>query len=304
MFENQTKSGIILPHYKNYKLKKILPAIENSGDTVTKYSENLDNINLDEIDFFICSGMKNIKTDNVSIKSFNFIELSEKPTLIIESAALRMLPHVNSQWLKIVWNSFFMDQGIHPYDEKFDRWQFLSKRYGIIVHDYQRRGSSILFNLQKEFDAALNRLTFNGIDYCDWCLNQILNIRKFSDRPIIIRRHPLEDTVERFLKQNLKDKRISFSQNSNFYDDLNESWCMISYNSTSTVESTIYGTHTICLDSSAFAWEVSGKTLEDIELDLEFDRTNWLKKIAYMQWHLDELQDPYVWNLVKSCIWK
>jgi hypothetical protein len=129
-------------------------------------------------------------------------------------------------------------------------------------------------------------------------------IRKKSDRPIIIRRHPLENSVETFLKKNLSISNIEYSQNRNFYEDLDRSWCMISYNSTSAVESVLYGTHTICLDSSAFAWEVSGNKLEDIEVDLEVNRSAWLKKIAFMQWEISELYDSDIWNLIKSCVWK
>lgn len=295
---------VILPHHKNYKLKKLFSVIEKNNDNIVKI-DNILNVNdLDLPYYFLSSGMKNILSDNVSLQTFLFMEQSDNPVLILESPALRMLSNVRQNWIKLVWNSFFMDEGIHPYDPSFDRWEMLSKTYGISVHDYQRRGHAILFNLQREYDAALNRLTFNDIKYRDWCIEILQKIRSISDRPIIIRKHPLESSVENYLKENLKLDNIEFSQRENFYDDLNRCWCMINYNSTSSVESVIHGTHTICLDPSSFAWDVSGHSIEDIENDLSFDRYPWLKKIAYMQWHIDELQDSYVWDLVKSCIWK
>lgn len=294
------KTGIILPHNKSYKLKTIIPYLENTIGKIVK----IKSLDVNCLDFFVCEGMKNIKSDDESLKSFLFMENSKKPILIKEAAALRMLPDVGQNWLKLVWNSFFMDEGIHPYDPSFDRWEMLSTKYQITVHDYQRRGDSILFNLQREYDAAINRLTFNGIDYRKWCIETLQKIRSISDRHIIVRPHPLETSVSDYLNTHLKINNLEFSRRQNFYDDLNRSWCMINYNSTSAVESVIYGTHTICLDSSAFAWEVSGHNLEDIENDLSFDRYPWLKKVAYMQWHMNELQDPYVWDLVKSCIWK
>lgn len=296
------KHGIILPHSKNYKLKTLIPIIEEHGDKITKIPD-LNHI-LDEYSFFFQNGMVNINSSEEHKKYLSYAIDTKKPILIRESPALRMLPQWNTNWVKLVWGSIFMDEGLHPYMSSYDRWDYLSKKYKIIVHDYKRRGSSILFNLQMPFDAALNRLTFNGITYEEWCLSTINLIRKNSDRPIIIRRHPLENSVETFLKKNLQIKNVEYSQNKNFFDDLNKSWCMMSYNSTSAVESVLYGTHTICLDSSAFAWEVSGKTLEDIDLDLEVDRSDWLRKIAFMQWELSEIRDPGVWNLIKSCVWK
>lgn len=306
MFQSGIKKGIILPHSKNYKLKSLSPIINNHGDKVVSI-RNIDSIP-DNYDFFLQNGMINIDVSEEHKKNLLFSLNSTKPILIRESPSLRMLPYWNTKWVKLVWNSIFMDEGILPYDSTYDRWKYLSEKYNIKVFDFKRRGPAILFNLQLPSDAALNRLTFNNVKYSQWCLDTLIQIRKISDRPIIIRKHPLENlvknSVENFLKENLNISNVEYSSNQNFYDDLNRCWCMISYNSTSAIESILYGTHTICLDSSAFAWEVSGKILEDIEIDLKIDRNNWLKKISFMQWQLDELEDPYVWNLVKSCVWK
>jgi hypothetical protein len=296
------KHGIILPHSKNYKLKTLIPIIEEHGDRITRI-DDLDQLS-DNYDFFLQNGMINISSSEEHKKYLLHSVDTKKPVLIRESPPLRMLPQWNTSWVKLVWNSIFMDEGIHPYTPSYDRWDYLSKKYKITIHDYKRRGPAILFNLQMPHDAALNRLSFNNIKYEEWCLQLLNLIRKKSDRPIIIRRHPLENSVETFLKKNLSISNIEYSQNRNFYEDLDRSWCMISYNSTSAVESVLYGTHTICLDSSAFAWEVSGNKLEDIEVDLEVNRSAWLKKIAFMQWEISELYDSDIWNLIKSCVWK
>jgi hypothetical protein len=79
---------------------------------------------------------------------------------------------------------------------------------------------------------------------------------------------------------------------------------MVTYNSTSCVESTLYGTPTVVLDSSAVSTEVSQTSLEQIEELWSPDRNFWCKKIAFHQWQGRELTDGYVWNLLKSLVWK
>ena len=92
----------ILPHYKNYKLKTFLPAVEQFGDKILKF-KSLKDLDVDyNIDFFACNGMKKINTGKESLESFLYMEQSLKPTLIKETAALRMLPDVGKKWSKFV----------------------------------------------------------------------------------------------------------------------------------------------------------------------------------------------------------
>jgi len=273
---------------------------------------NYDEIENIKVDFFVQNGMKKPSRPNNEI--YEYIEKIkiEKgiPTLIREAPALRMISDGNSskeipfheKWIKLSWNSFFVDEGLYPYDPSYDRWSELSKKYNIEIKDWKRRGDAVLFNLQKDGDSALNRLTYNGIDYKDYCAEKIKEIKQYTDRPIIIRKHPLDNVVAPYLEKIYPE--IEFSKNKNLYDDLNRSWCMITYNSTSCVESTLYGTPTITLDPSAISWSVSQHKLQDVENLHNIDRLEWCKRIAFMQWQGNELLDGYVWKLLKDLVQK
>lgn len=291
--------GIILPHKKSYKLKSLFPMILSSGDTLEK--SNVDDYKSLSGDFYLHSGIPNITSSEQHHEIFNFAKETKKPILILDSHVLRCLPD-SKNWFRLSWNSFYLDEGIHPFDYKNNRWEYLSSTYNIKLEPWQHRGDFILINLQKSTDGALNRLNFNNLGYKNFILNTINEIRKISSRTILIRPHPLDNEVADFLKLHLTTENIIFSNNSNLYDDFNKSWCMVTYNSTSCVESTLYGLPTIVLDSSALSWNVSGQTINDIERDLFFDRSNWCNQISFMQWHSKELINPYTWNLIKKDI--
>lgn len=294
--------GVIIKTSKSYKMKNLRSMFVDDQCILEEF-ENLKKINFD---FFIQNGMK--KPSRPDIEIYEFVENSKKPILIREAPVLRMISNgsqtkfsFNEQWYRFSWNSFFMDEGLFPYDPVYDRWGELSKLYNINICDWKRRGDAILFNLQKDGDSALNRLTYNNIDYKNYIADIITQIQKISDRPLIIRGHPLDQIVVPYL-QNIFPT-LEYSTDKNLYDDLNRSWCMVTYNSTSCVESTLYGTPTIVLDPSAVSTEVSQTRLEQLEDQWDPDRKEWCKKIAFHQWQGYELTDGYVWTLLKSLIW-
>jgi hypothetical protein len=300
---------IIQPKWKKLRFFEKIIDFTNEDKLASVEYDQLDNF---DYDFIVQNGLKKPSRTTNYIYEFAEKIYKEKniPTLIREAPSLRKINNgssakqisFESKWFKLSWNSFFMDEGLFPYDPSYDRWTELSKKYDIQVHDWARRGDSILLNLQIDGDSALNRLTYNGIDYKNYIVDIIKQIQKISDRPLIVRGHPLDPIVVPYLQNIFSD--IEFSTNQSLYEDLNRSWCMVTYNSTSCVESTLYGTPTVVLDSSAISTEVSQTSLEQIEEPWSPDRNFWCKKIAFHQWQGRELTDGYVWNLLKSLVWK
>lgn len=295
--------GLIIKTSKSNKLKHLSKMVDNVQDTLSIVSKT--DIKYLDFDFFLQSGMKKPSRENNEI--YELMESYGKPILVREAPVLRQIANgrqtkvgFEEQWNRFSWNSFFMDQGVFPYDPSYDRWTELSKKYHIQVHDWSRRGDAILLNLQKDGDSALNRLTYNGIDYKNYIVDTVKQIKKISDRPLIVRGHPLDTIVIPHL-QNIFPN-LEYSTDRSLNDDFDRSWCMVTYNSTSCVESTLYGTPTIVLDPSAVSTEVSQTMLEQIEDNWDADRKQWCKRIAFHQWQGSELTDGYVWSLLKKLI--
>jgi len=308
--------GYIINECKGAKIKFLSRLIESTNeDTMHRVSiHNIANKHPDfklrkDYHFILQNGMKK-KT-----RLPNEYEIVEKfcienniPILIRELPVLRQIcigktdkhTEFDERWFRFSWNSFFMDEGTHPYDPSYDRWSELQNKYSIEVRDWQRYGDYILFSLQLNGDSALNRLLYNNIDYKDYCYKKILEIKKYTDRKILIRNHPLDASVGKFLKTKFEnDLQIEFSDKENLYADMNRSWCMVTYNSTSCVEAMLYGLPVITLDSSAITHSLNF-SLNNIENSLEPDRTDLLKKIAFMQWTGKECTSGYLWKLLKD----
>ena len=70
------------------------------------------------------------------------------------------------------------------------------------VKDYKKQGDNILFLLQIPTDASLNELNFEKDGYLNFMMRTINEIFKYTDRKIILRRHPLNknnDVISNFL---------------------------------------------------------------------------------------------------------
>jgi hypothetical protein len=279
----------------------IPPLVESSED-------NIDIIHFSDIqsrdyDFIAQNGMAGPGKKPLHIYEFTEKLCKDKkiPLLIRELPAIRN--DQTSNWWRFSWNHYFLDEGLYPYDDSYDRWSELQKKFNIEIKEWHRPGDCILFSLQKPMDSALNRLHQQNIDYQDFCIGIIDQLQKISDRKILIRPHPKDPTD---LATNLKNRfpEIEITKSNSLQQDFDRSWCMITYNSTSGVDSVINGIHTITLDSSAVSTDVSFHSLDHIESDADFNRKEWLKRIAFMQWSDEEIKFGYVWNLLKFQIWK
>jgi hypothetical protein len=119
-----------------------------------------------------------------------------------------------------------------------------------------------------------------------WVKNKITEIRKYTDRKIIVRPHPrnlfslaMKDVILQYPK-----KIISTYDN---FDIDYDAHAVINHNSGPAVQSAIEGTPVIC-DKSSLAYEVSD-SIENIENIKLRDRESWFLKLCHTEWTLDEI---------------
>lgn len=136
----------------------------------------------------------------------------------------------------------------------------------------------------------------------------VLEIRKYSQRPIVIRSHP------RFREN------IFFKIDTDFYKNFNIEWntpkqvyktydsfdlepllahchCTISHSSNSGISSIIEGTPAI-VSSESLAYDVANTNILDIEKLIKPDRQQWLIDMCHKEWLEDELE--YAWINLRS----
>lgn len=129
-----------------------------------------------------------------------------------------------------------------------------------------------------------------------WLNNTIVEIRKYSNQSIIVRSHPRCPIDVKHLKHN---KNITLQQPvklKNTYDDydfdLTNISTVINYSSNPGTLAAIAGVP-IFVDKKSLAWPVSNTTFEHIEQPIQPDREEWLKKMSFTEWTIDEISTGY-----------
>ena len=141
-------------------------------------------------------------------------------------------------------------------------------------------------------------------------LKTIQKIFEHTDRKIVLRSHPLNkenDIVAKFLINYFsKSKKLFLSTYDSLDDDLKNIKCVISYNSSATVEALFSGVNVINLSKMHPCFSADSNNLSDIENLKELDRSNFLNKISFLHWESDELESKvnrkYLCNLLIKSI--
>jgi len=122
-----------------------------------------------------------------------------------------------------------------------------------------------------------------------WIHNQILEIRKNTDREIVVRPHPRSKFTDAFRK--LKNVRMEMPVRvPNTYDDFNIDYnchCVINFNSGPAIQAAIQGVPVIC-DQSSLAYPVSD-SIDNINEPCLPDRSDWFLKLCHTEWTIDEI---------------
>jgi hypothetical protein len=216
----------------------------------------------------------------------------------------------DSQYFRVGINGFLWDtanwgfdhMSQHRMDVFFKEFDYPNKT------KWNSSGNHILVCMQKWGDASLGT-----VDTYQWCEEVVKQLRKITDRKILIRPHPLyrkKLKIEKLKQQMVKIKNVAWRDNDNrnpaqrvpIREDLNDCWCTVTYTSGSAVDSVLHGVPNIALGTGNMAWPVSSHSLSDIEKPHREDKTDWLNKIAHCQWSLKEFESGECWQHIRKSL--
>ena len=210
-------------------------------------------------------------------------------------------PH---HYLRYSFDGVFPNTGIYC-DTNPDpkRWQQISKDTNITLEDIKSNGNHILICAQREGGWSLGKHKL-----IDWLLVTCTKIRKYSDRPIIVRLHPKDNESNRQankITQTLrKINNVALSSNRDSIEkDLIGCWAVVNHNSSSIVGPIIQGYHAFITDpTTSQCAEVAHHGFEKIESPQEFERQRWLERISMFHWKFSELEDGTCWRHMRQYI--
>jgi hypothetical protein len=207
-------------------------------------------------------------------------------------------PH---HYLRYSINGIFPSTGNYC-DDNIDpaRWQKIHKDTGITLENYKVKGKTIVLCLQRNGGWSMS-----GIDVQDWILTTVAKIRKYSDRPIVIRAHPGDKKAREYLTRHCRFKHLQNVTLSAFDRplelDLHKAWAVVNHNSSSIVGPIIQGYHAFVTDPiKSQCAEVANTDFSMINTPQEFDRQRWLERISMFHWKFDELEDGSCWRHMRN----
>lgn len=171
------------------------------------------------------------------------------------------------------------------------------------------RKGHILVALQLPGDASLRSANIN-----DWAYRTIVEIRKHTDKTIVIRNHPLssdrafadhEELARKLLVANIQNIRLSDGAVVPWPEDLNQAYCTVTYTSGLAIDSVLAGIPTIACDAGNFAWGISSRTPNEINnliLASDDEVTQWLRNLAGCQWSNEEMRNGTAWKYLLPVI--
>jgi hypothetical protein len=207
-------------------------------------------------------------------------------------------------WLRYSYDGIFANTGEYCDGEPNpERWDQVQSFCNVKLQPWRQLGNHVLLCLQRDGGWSMA-----GWDVVDWALKNIIEIRKYTDRPIRIRPHPGDKKArkycERIMKlcqgRRLKDIGISIEGHS-LVDDFTNCWAVVNHNSSPGVAAVMEGIPVILTDPvRSQAGDVAATGINRIENPLMPDREVWAQRISQFHWSHEELRTGVCWAHMKK----
>ena len=168
-------------------------------------------------------------------------------------------------------------------------------------------GEYILLCMQKVGDASLR-----GADVFAWTQDTVEQIRKHTNRKIIIRPHPLyrKSALHSKLKESVlatadvhwQEADVTKADFVPIAEQLKNAWCTVTYSSGTGIDAVINGIPNVACDTGSMVYDVSSRDIAEIENPYRGEKDLWSNKIAHCQWSIEEFESGECWQHVTKSI--
>tara|TARA_B110000503_G_scaffold92351_1_gene139267 strand:- start:110 stop:1042 length:933 start_codon:yes stop_codon:yes gene_type:complete len=249
---------------------------------------------------FVHPGSKNQAHLNLRKNVFEKQQRDGNRSIIVDSNLFLYADQGNTnKFLRYSYDGIFPNTGEYcNHSPDPARWDLISKRLGIKLKPWKKAGNTILICCQRDGGWSMD-----GKALMPWIIQTVSNIRKYSDRKIVIRFHPGDKHVleHRRALSRYKLTNVLVSTAKHILEDLQTTHAVVNHNSSPSVVSAIEGVPVFVTDPNrSQASEVAHHNFEHLENLQEFDRELWIQKMAQMHWTLDELKDGTAWRHLRQ----
>lgn len=216
---------------------------------------------------------------------------ANKPVIVIEVGGIKR----NETW-KIGINGINREADFANQSVDGSRW----KKFNVQVKPWKQTGDNIIICGQHTNSHQWR----NNPPMSQWFDQQITEIRKYTNKPIVIRPHPREHIRLDVSKYN-NVKIVGPMRDIKTYDDtdlaerLQSAWALVSYSSNPAMTAAIQGIP-VYVSEASLSYDVGNNSFSNINSPNMPDRQNWLNKISYTEWWTDEIDQGIPWRRIKQ----
>jgi len=172
------------------------------------------------------------------------------------------------------------------------KWQEIQNRLHIQLKPDQSRDGYILIGMQR--DGGFSMKTLSPLL---WLERKIQEIRKYTNRAIVVRPHPGKFDMREFAQfHNKLNVRVIDPTQSTLLENLQQAHSSVFFNSSASVAAVLEGVPVFVDDASAVTWSVAHHTISQIESSRVFEREQWLWDLATAHWSDADAQAGRIWQ--------
>ncbi len=262
-----------------------LNSVKNVGDTVL---ENTDDGNCDvAVIWSVLWQGKMAKYRNI----WQTYRNKNKPVVVLEVGGIKR----NETW-KIGINGINREADFANQNVDGERW----KKFNIELQPWKQTGDKIIICGQHSNSHQWR----NNPPMTTWFDQQITQIRKHTDKPIVIRPHP-RNGVSLNAKKYQNVKIVTPQRDRRTYDDtdlaerLKSAWAVVSHSSNPAMTAVFSGIP-VYVSEASLSYDVGNVSYENINHPNMPDRKQWANKLAYTEWWPDEIAQGLPWARIKK----
>lgn len=159
------------------------------------------------------------------------------------------------------------------------------KSLGLRCKDWQQSGTHVLIATQRADSQQWQGQPAMNL----WLQNTVTQLRKHTDRPIMVRPHPRYPVTVPLGCAVSSPRKISNTYDSFDFDtSIADAWAVINYNSAPGSQAVLSGVPAF-VGADSLAAEVANHNIDAIEQPRRPNRDQWLTWLAHTEWTLSEL---------------
>jgi hypothetical protein len=219
-------------------------------------------------------------------------------TMCIDASCWKYLDNASS-YLRYSLDGPFYDRAEYAnHNSDSSKWQEISQALGISLAPPQNNpGGHVLICMQRDGGFAMKTL-----DPLVWLQQKISDIRKYTDRTIMVRPHPGAYKPTDFLQFKTKHYQTRLGVQvleptaARLTDNLQQAHAAVFFNSSASVAAACAGIPIFVDDVSCVSWAVANQDIAKIESPDQYDRQQWINDLAAAHWSDEDAKQGSIYK--------